>query len=232
MLTPWKKSCDQARQHIKKQRHTLPKNVHVAKAMVFPVVMYECESCNTEKAERQRIDAFQLWCWSPLDCKEIQQVDPKGNQSWIFIGRTDAEDETPMLWPPDVRNRPIGKDPVAQKDWRGWQRMRLLDGITKSVDMSLSKLPRVCERQGSLACCSPWGCKESDTTEQLNWTEWESVRFICFLDSSLFDSACSLFQHHETLGAALNCQQFAKSFTYSRLCFPFRKVCWKMQQMI
>ena len=73
---------------------------------------------------------------SPLDCKEIQLVYPKGNQSWIFIGRTDAEAETPILWPPDTKSWLAGRDPDAGKDWRGWQRMRWLDGITNSMDMS------------------------------------------------------------------------------------------------
>ena len=87
---------------------TLLTKVHLVKAMVFPVVMYGCESWTIKKAECQRIDAFELWCWrtleSPLDCKEIQPVYPKGNQSWKFIGRTDAEAETPILWPPDTKN--------------------------------------------------------------------------------------------------------------------------------
>ena len=90
--------------------------------MVFPVVMYGCESWTIKKAECRRIDAFQLWCWrrllSPLDCKEIKPVNPKGNQPWIFIGRTDAETEAPILWPPDVKSRLIGKNPDAGKDWR------------------------------------------------------------------------------------------------------------------
>ena len=83
--------------------------VHLVKAMVFPVVMYECESWTIKKAERQRIDAFELWCWrrllkSPLDCKEIQPVLSKGDQSWVFFERTDAEAETPILWPPDAKS--------------------------------------------------------------------------------------------------------------------------------
>ena len=86
----------------------LPTKVHLVKAIVFPVVMYGCESWTTEKAECRRIDAFELWCWrnleSPLDCKEIQPVHPKGNQSFrIFTGRTDAEAEAPILWLPDAK---------------------------------------------------------------------------------------------------------------------------------
>ena len=122
--------------------------VCIVKAMVFPVVVYGCESWTIKKAERQRIDVFELWCWrileSPLDCKEIQAVNPKGNQPWMFIGGTDAEGEAPILWPPNVKSRLIGKDPDAGKDWRweerAWQRMRWSDSITDSVDMSLSRL--------------------------------------------------------------------------------------------
>ena len=87
---------------------TLPTKVHLVKAMVFPVVMYGCESWAIKKAERQRICAFELWCWrrleSPLDCKEIPLVHPKEDQSWMCIGRTDAEAETPILWPPDAKS--------------------------------------------------------------------------------------------------------------------------------
>ena len=82
--------------------------VRLVKAMVFPVVMYGCESWTIKKAERQRTDAFELWCWrrllSPLDWKEIQPVHPKGDQSWVFFGRSDAGAEIPKLWPPDVKS--------------------------------------------------------------------------------------------------------------------------------
>ena len=107
---------------LKSRDITLPTKVHLVKAMVFPVVMYGCESWTIKKAECWRIDAFELWCWrrllSPLDCKEIQPVHSKGNQSWIFIGRTNAEAETPIFGPPDVKNWLIWKDPDAGKDWR------------------------------------------------------------------------------------------------------------------
>jgi len=88
---------------------TLPTKVHLVKAMVFLVVMYGCESWTIKKAECKRIDAFELWCWRrllrvPWTCKEIQLVHPKGNQSRMFTGKTDAEAETPILWPPDVKN--------------------------------------------------------------------------------------------------------------------------------
>ena len=86
---------------------TLPTKVRLVKVMVFPVVMYGCESWTVKEAECQRIDAFKLWCWktleSPLDCNKIQPVHPKGDQSWVFIGRTDAEAETPIFWLPHVK---------------------------------------------------------------------------------------------------------------------------------
>ena len=102
---------------------TLPTKVCLIKAMVFPLVMYGCENWTVKKAEGRRIDAFELWCWRsllrvpPLDCKEIQPVHPKGDQSWVFIEKTDGEAETPILWPPDVKSWLTGKDPDAGKDW-------------------------------------------------------------------------------------------------------------------
>ena len=94
---------------LKSRDITLPTKVCLVKAMVFPVVMYGCESRTTKKAEHRKIDAFELVVLektieSPLDCKEIQPVHPKGDQSWVFIGKSDVEVETPILWPPDVKN--------------------------------------------------------------------------------------------------------------------------------
>ena len=104
---------------------------------------------------------------SPLDCKEIQPVNPRGNQSWIFIERADAEAETPIHWPPYAKNWLIGKDPDAGKDWRqeekGQQRMRWLDGINDS--MSLSKLRELVMDRETWRVASPWGHKESGMTE-------------------------------------------------------------------
>ena len=107
---------------LKSRDTTLPTKVSLVKTMAFPVVMYGCENWTIKKAECWRIYAFELWCWktleSPLDCKEIQPVHPKGSESWIFIGRTDARAETPILWPPDEKNWLIWKDTDAGKDWR------------------------------------------------------------------------------------------------------------------
>jgi len=108
----------------------------------------------------------------PLDCKEIQSVHPKGNQSWIFIGRTDAEAETPILWPPDAKNWLTGKDPDAGKDWR-WEEKGMTEdemvGWHHWLDgHEFEQAPGVGDGQGSLACCSPWGHKESNRTENVN----------------------------------------------------------------
>ena len=121
MLGLWKESCDQPRQHIKKQSHHFPVKGPSSQSYGFPVVTYGCESWTIKKAECW-IDAFEpileKTLESPLDCKEIKPVNPKENQSWIFIGRTDAEAETPILWPPDAKNWLLAKDPDAGKDWR------------------------------------------------------------------------------------------------------------------
>ena len=130
MLTPWKKSYDHPRQHIKKHRHCFAnKGPFLVKAMVFPVVMYRCESWTIKKTEFSVFfRKLKNWCFCtvllgktleiPLYSKEVQPVHPKWNQSWIFIGRTDAEAETPILWPAVMKNWLIWKGPVGGKDWR------------------------------------------------------------------------------------------------------------------
>ena len=112
---------------------------------------------------------------SPLDCKAIKPVNPKGNQSWIFIGRTDAEAEaeTPILWPPDVKNWLIWKDPDAGEDWgqeKGTAQDEVVGWHHRHDGHEFEQVLGVGDGQGGLASCSPWGCKESDTTEQLYWT--------------------------------------------------------------
>ena len=120
-VAPWKKSNDNLGSVLKSRDITLPTKVCMVKAMFFSVVMCRCKSWIIKKAKHW-IDAFKLWCWrrlvSPLDCKEIKPVHPKGNQSWMFFGRTDAESEAPILWPPDAKNWLIGTDPDTGKDCR------------------------------------------------------------------------------------------------------------------
>ena len=171
------------RQHIKKQRHYFPTKVCLVKAMVYPVVMYGCESWSIKKADHRRIDAFKLWCWrtleSLLDSKEIKAVHPKGNQSWIFIGRIDAEAETPILWSPDVKNWLIGKDPDAGKDGRWEEKGTTEDEMVgwhhRLNGHELEQTLGVGDGQGSLACSSPWGCEKLDTTSWEELTHWNRL---------------------------------------------------------
>ena len=109
---------------------------------------------------------------SPLNCKEIQPVHPKGNQSWIFLGRTDAEAETPILWPPDAKSWLLGKDADARKDWgREEKGMTEDEKVHQLNGHEFGWSPWFDDGQGGLVCLASWGCKESDTTERLNWTD-------------------------------------------------------------
>ena len=130
--------------------------------------------------------ALKNWCFwivvlektlqSPLDCKEIKPFNPKRNQSWIFIGRTDAEAETPIFWPPDAKSWVLRKDPEAGKDWRQEEKGMTEDEMVgwhhQLNGHEFEQALGVGDAQGSLVCCSPWGHKDSDTTEWLNWTEY------------------------------------------------------------
>ena len=171
MLAPWKKSCDKPRQCIKKQRY------YFADKSPF-MQSYNFSSSHAWMWELDYKESWvpKNWCFwtvvlektleSPLDSKEIQPVHPKGNQSWIFIGRTDAEAEAPILWPPNVKNWLTGKRPWC------WERLKVWgEGDNREWDgwvASLSQWRLVGDGQGSLASCSLWGRKESDTTERLN----------------------------------------------------------------
>ena len=172
---------------LKSRDITLPTKVRLVKAMVFPLVMYGCNSWTVKKAERRRIDAFELWCWrrleSPLDCKEIQPVHPKGDQSWVLIGRTDAEAKTPILWPPHTKSWLIGNDPDAGRDWgqeeKGMTEDEMAGGHHWLDGREFEWTPGDGDGQRGLVCCDSWGHKQSDTTEWLNRTElnWEDITF-------------------------------------------------------
>ena len=169
MLTPWKESMTSLDSILKNRDITLPTKVHIVKSMVFSVVMYGCESWTIKKAERRRIDAFELWCWRRL--LRVPWTARRFNQSILkeisleysleglklkvqyfgrLMRRTDSFEKTLMLGKIEGRRR-------------GWQRMRYLDSMTDSTSVSLNKLWEMVKDWGSLVCCSSWGYKESDT---------------------------------------------------------------------
>ena len=211
-LAPWRKSCNKSRQHIRKQRHHFANKGPSSQGYGFSVVMYGCESWTVKKAECQRIDVFELCVllWEFLGL-QVQPVHHKGDQSSVFTGRTN-EAESPILWPPDAKSWLIWKDPDAGKDWRqekgmtedeivGWHHW--LDGHGFGWTLGVG------DGQGGLACCSSWGCKELDTTEQLNWTEVKSL------------SRVRLFAIPWTVAyQALPSMEFSKQEYWSGLPFP------------
>ena len=145
----------------------------------------------------------------PLDCKEIQPVHPRGNQSWIFIGRTDVVAETPVLWLPDAKNWLIWKDPDTGKDWRQEEKGTTEDEMVgwhqRLAGHEFESAPGVGDGQGGLACCSPWGRKESDTTEWLNWTKLNGEERITIVLISLSLEQINIFVHLVSLLAGQKC---------------------------
>ena len=178
-LTPWKESYKQPRQHIQKQRHYFANKDLSSQGYGFSsglVWMWELDYKESW--------ALKNWCfWTvvlekilegPLGCKEIQPVHPK-DQSWVFIGRTDVEAVTPILWPHDVKNWLIGKDPDAGKDWgqeeKGTTEDEMVGWFHRLSGHGFGWTLGVGDEQGGLECWGSWGRKESDTTERLNWTD-------------------------------------------------------------
>ena len=181
MLLPWKKSFDQPRQHTKKQRHYFANKGPSSQSYGFSsshVWMWELDY-----KESWVLKNWYFWTVmlektleSLLDCKEIQPVHPKGNQSWMFIGRTDTEAETPILWPPDVKNWLIWKDPDAGKDWRREEKGTTENGMVgwhhRLDGCEFEQALGIVDGQGSLAYCSPWCCRVGHNwASELNWTE-------------------------------------------------------------
>ena len=192
---------------------TLPTKVRLVKSMVFPVVIYGCESWTVKKAEHQRIDAFwavvlEKTLEGPLDCKEIQPVHSEGDQPWNFFGRNDAKTETPVLCPPHVKSWVIGKDSDAGRDWGQEEKGTTEDEMARwhhGLDGRESGwTPGDGDGQGSLACCDSGGRKESDMTERLKWTElnsgghlwtWHHTRSMNMLASWYWESLHASFDN-------------------------------------
>ena len=159
---------------------TLPTKAHLLKALVFLVVMYGCESWIIKKAEHRRTDAFELWCWRRLlrvswtarrsNQSILKEISPEYSLEGLML-KLKLQYFGHLMWRTDSFEKTLLLRKI--EGWRRWgqQRMRWLDGITDSMDMSLSKLQELVIWQGGLVCCSPWYRKESDPTEQLNWTE-------------------------------------------------------------
>ena len=146
---------------LKRSDIALLSKIHIVKTMAFPVVIYGCESWTTKKAVSQTTDVFKLWCWkrllSPLDSKEIEAVNPKGNQPWIFTGRTDAEVEVSILWPSDAKSQLLGKHLDAGKDWRQKEKWVAEDEMVRQHHWLNGHEfePSQGVKENGLACCSP-----------------------------------------------------------------------------
>ena len=173
-LHPCKESYDKPSQHIKKQRHHFANKGNIVKPMVFPVVMHGCESCIIKKAEHWRIDAFELWSWRRLLRGEIKPVSPKGNQPWIFIGRSDIELKLQYFGHLMQRANSLEKTlvlgKIGDKRIRGQQRMRWLDSIIDSMAMNLRKCQEIVEDRGA------WHAKVHGVTKSQTWlSDWTTT---------------------------------------------------------
>jgi len=206
---------------LKNRDITLPTKVHLVTAMVFPVVMYRCESWTKKKAEHQRSDAFELWCWRRLlrvpwtarrsNQSILKEISPGCSLEGLML-KMKLQYIGHLMQRTDLMEKTLMQEKIEGRRRRGQQRMKWLGDITDLMEMNLSELQVLVDGQGSLLCCSPWGHKESDTTKWLNWNElstnmrnhvlWEKKIFlpfhICILSWSLW--TCSL-KGSETLVA-------------------------------
>ena len=180
---------------LKKADNTLSTKVCVVKAMVFPVVMYGCESWTIKKAKHQRIDAFELWCWRRLltvpwtarrsNQSILKEISPEYSLERLML-KLKLQYFGHLMWRTDSLEKTLMLGKIEGRRRRGWQRMRWLDGITDDGD-EFAQAPGVGDGQGGLVCCSPWGHKESDTTVSLKWTELKGIKmFYVYFETSLF----------------------------------------------
>ena len=230
---------------LKSRDITLLTKAHRVKAMAFPVVMYGCEF------DHKEVCVPKNWClWNevleeriPLDCKEIKPVNPKGNQPWIFIGRTDAESEAPIFWPPDVKKL-TGKDPDDGKVWRQEKKGMMEDEMVRWYHLpnghEFEQALGDSEGQGSLVCCSPWGSKVSDMTERLSNN---NCFYFCLVSSGVLFTTMS--HRNKTLnrlhGGSTHCYSSSKAFLYSFIngrtiqispCFLTLEVCSQCERRV
>ena len=165
---------------LKSRDITLPTKFHLVNAMVFPVVMYGCESWTVKKAEHRRIDAFELWCWrrllrAPWTAKSsnqsiLKEISPGISLEGMML-KLKLQYFGHLIRRVESLEKPLMLGGIGGRRKRGWQRMRWLDGITDSMDVESEWTPGVGDGQGGLVYCNSWGHKESDTTEWLNWTK-------------------------------------------------------------